>query len=449
MTTQTYSMTALGGAVRRIRSPHPNDVLSGRGGGINAHEGNKRFREQVALRKEDYNLAPNKAEKTRIATEVMETILHQNPPGRFLQRDESMPSGPTWWVEVNEAKALAKTSQALREGAPQIRLAHQDEVHERDAVIQGKAVAKRKAKQYAAPTSIARPILEPTGETSNRVNIRGADHPVLPTAIQNHSPFSRSGARMDVPAMSVKPTLKVASQRLPPATYDRVLEQLEENARMAQSLANEEELAHQQQQQPRVDDIGIIAPLTSNKEFAQRYMSPPSKRPRSDPAQYKAYASVVAATEPSVDVMADTPPLIPAPVPINTETNMTPFSIGSRASCIGLKRYGSNGLRQSGRGLTRTHSLAFSDVSSSDLFVEYDDDFVNPFADESDVASKIMLPLDDNTDGVQSTATTAGTSPDTPGTMLRNLSSGENVNGGNITDIPLPFVGSIWATTSR
>ena len=120
---------------RRIRTPHPHDVLSGRGGGINAHPGNVVFREWVHVRKEDYNLAPNKAEKTRVALEVMDQVRNQDPPGRFLTRDSTTSSiggaGGSWWVEVDENRALAKTSQALREGAPQIRSAHKDEIQQR------------------------------------------------------------------------------------------------------------------------------------------------------------------------------------------------------------------------------------------------------------------------------------------------------------------------------
>lgn len=449
-------MTAAGGAVRRIRSPHPNDVLSGRGGGINAHEGNKRFREQVALRKEDYNLAPNKAEKTRIATEVMETIIHQNPPGRFLQRDESIQSGPTWWVEVNEVKALAKTSQALREGAPQIRLAHQDELHQR-AVDMSKTGTKRKVKN--------RSIAKPTGETHSSKNPSRSSNPAL--SASNSSSVLNVAPQVG-PTVPVRPALSVVSRgRLPVDQYNRAIEQLEENAREAQSQAIDEaeserkQQQHHQQQYP-AGGIGIIAPLTSNKEFAERYWSPPSKRPRIDDDRIvhaaapsmdggvrvmAAYPRGIADTE-VVDVMADTPPLIPAPAPFMADTGMAAFNLGSSSSSNGLKRNWSTGLRNTGRGITRTHSLAFSDVNPSDLDVE-DGDFVNPFADESDVASKVLL-LDDLGDDGQSTTTSA---PETPGAMLRNLSSNEGINGGNnIVDTPMPFVGSNWAnnaTTSR
>jgi hypothetical protein len=105
-------MTSLGcgggGTLRRIRTPTPQDVLSGRGGGINSHPGNKVFREWVRLRKEDYNLARNKKEKTVVATEVVRQVQEQN--GRFLTKDTSVVggSGGHWWVEIDETKSTRK-----------------------------------------------------------------------------------------------------------------------------------------------------------------------------------------------------------------------------------------------------------------------------------------------------------------------------------------------------
>ena len=115
------------GVYRRIRTPHEHDVLSGRGGGINAHLGNVQFREWVKVRKNDYNLAPSKIEKSRVAQEVIDLVRNQKPSGRFLQKDPTGGATGGWWIEIDEERVMAKTSQALREGAPQIRAAHHDE----------------------------------------------------------------------------------------------------------------------------------------------------------------------------------------------------------------------------------------------------------------------------------------------------------------------------------
>jgi len=116
-----------GTAVRRIRNPHAHDVLCGRGGGINGHVGNRVFRDLVAERRLDYNLAATKCEKARVAKEVMKLVTGLSPPGRFLMRDPTGGIG-SWWIEIDENKAMAKTSQALREGAPSIRAQHRDEL---------------------------------------------------------------------------------------------------------------------------------------------------------------------------------------------------------------------------------------------------------------------------------------------------------------------------------
>jgi len=122
-------MNVDGTPVVRIRTPHSNDVLCGRGGGINSHPGNKTFRTWVHERKEAYNLATTKQEKARVSIQVIDMVKNQKPPGRFLARDESIPGAMStlsknYWIEIDLNKAIAKTSQALREGAPVIRAQH-------------------------------------------------------------------------------------------------------------------------------------------------------------------------------------------------------------------------------------------------------------------------------------------------------------------------------------
>jgi len=123
----TSYAAGINGAVKRIRTPASSDVLSGRGGSINAHVGNIQFRRWVAERKNDYNLAATKVEKSVVAQEVIALVRSQSPPGRFLQKDPTAIGGIGWWVEIEEEKTIAKTSQALREGAPKIREAYRIE----------------------------------------------------------------------------------------------------------------------------------------------------------------------------------------------------------------------------------------------------------------------------------------------------------------------------------
>lgn len=109
---------------------HPNDVLCGRGGSINAHEGNVVFRGWIQERRESYNLADTKSAKTRITNDIFRRVRSLKPPGRFLHKIETPQSRDNihddeeCWAEVDDTKALAKISQALREGAPAFRAAH-------------------------------------------------------------------------------------------------------------------------------------------------------------------------------------------------------------------------------------------------------------------------------------------------------------------------------------
>ena len=95
-----------------IEEPHDHDLICGRGGKVNAHPGNRRFRSWVNDRKEAYTRAQAKGEKNAIAQSILEALFSQNPPGRVLQFDEK--NG--MYTEVSFKKAMSKTTQALREG---------------------------------------------------------------------------------------------------------------------------------------------------------------------------------------------------------------------------------------------------------------------------------------------------------------------------------------------
>ena len=88
-----------------------NDVLCGRGSGVNAYPGNVKFRELVKARKAEYKNAKRHL-KIPITKEIIQCIKNLDPPGRFLVRDET-----NEWREYTEEQAMVKTAQALREGA--------------------------------------------------------------------------------------------------------------------------------------------------------------------------------------------------------------------------------------------------------------------------------------------------------------------------------------------
>jgi hypothetical protein len=117
----------------QLSTVHTNDLLfplgvwyslCGRGGSINSHPGNRTFREWVYTRKTKYNLASTKVEKSAVVDQVLDLVRGLKPPGRFLQKQRDEDGQDEHWVEIDDAKAMAKISQALREGAPAMRAAH-------------------------------------------------------------------------------------------------------------------------------------------------------------------------------------------------------------------------------------------------------------------------------------------------------------------------------------
>ena len=91
-----------------------NDVLCGRGGGTNVHPGNRRFRDLVNANRRAY-LKAKKNDKPTISRSIVRGIRQMN--GRFLKKDEKK----DLWFEIGDDYAREKTSQALRQRAPEMR----------------------------------------------------------------------------------------------------------------------------------------------------------------------------------------------------------------------------------------------------------------------------------------------------------------------------------------
>ena len=82
---------------------------------MNYHAGNEHFRALVRKHKLEYVRCP-KPQKGKFSRMIVEEIRNRNPPGRFLKQD----GATKLWYDIGEKKALDKTRQALREGAPEI-----------------------------------------------------------------------------------------------------------------------------------------------------------------------------------------------------------------------------------------------------------------------------------------------------------------------------------------
>ena len=91
-----------------------NDVLCGRGGGTNVHPGNRRFRDLINANRRAY-LKARKNDKPAISRSIVRTIREMN--GGFLKKDEKL----GLWFEIGDDGAREKTSQALRQRAPEMR----------------------------------------------------------------------------------------------------------------------------------------------------------------------------------------------------------------------------------------------------------------------------------------------------------------------------------------
>jgi len=91
-----------------------NDVLCGRGGGTNVHPGNRRFRDLINANRRAY-LKARKNDKPNISRSIVRTVREMN--GRFLKKDDKA----GLWFEIGDDGAREKTSQALRQRAPEMR----------------------------------------------------------------------------------------------------------------------------------------------------------------------------------------------------------------------------------------------------------------------------------------------------------------------------------------
>lgn len=95
-------------------APSCTDRRKRRGGAINNHPGNMRFRQFIQQFKHQY-MIESKQSKPYVAVRVIEAVKNSNPPGRFLVK---YPGG---YLECSDDRAREKAKQALREGAAKMR----------------------------------------------------------------------------------------------------------------------------------------------------------------------------------------------------------------------------------------------------------------------------------------------------------------------------------------
>ena len=153
-----------------------NDVLSGRGGGTNVHPGNRNFRELINKNRRAY-LKARKNDKPAISRAIVRSIREAN--GRFLKKDEK--SG--MWLEIGDDAAREKTSQALRQRAPEMRklLFDADQKPKPETVANPAEEQFRQQQQMFMGMGMANP------------NVMGMGVP-MPTAFMNPAMFAPNPA---------------------------------------------------------------------------------------------------------------------------------------------------------------------------------------------------------------------------------------------------------------
>ena len=90
------------------------DVLAGRGGSINVHPGNIKFRMLIDQRRREY-LQARKTVKPQINKSIV-NIIRRKYGGRFLKRESD-----GLWYEIGDDRAQEKVGQAFRQKAPEMR----------------------------------------------------------------------------------------------------------------------------------------------------------------------------------------------------------------------------------------------------------------------------------------------------------------------------------------
>lgn len=89
-----------------IENPLDLDILCGRGKSI-AHKGNALFRELIDAKKDEYQAARRREDKTRLTCEIVAELRQSS---RFLLKDPKL----QLWFEVGEEYIKEKVSHALR-----------------------------------------------------------------------------------------------------------------------------------------------------------------------------------------------------------------------------------------------------------------------------------------------------------------------------------------------
>jgi len=333
--------------VQLIESPHKNDVLCGRGGGINNHPGNVNYRSIVHIYKNDYNLATNKQVKSEIARTVIRKVRELKPPGRFLEKNNLV------YQVVSEEQAMKKTSQALREGAPIIRARAGQGNMIKNQYINGKSAALT-AKDCLGKTSSSRP----RRQTSSNTRAFQLSHPAHVGGKEKE--LKRGKVKMQ----QVPPLNEVKENHLKREVSKTTMDMLA--GKMVPVKAGNDMMSIAMKQANMKQAKKILADHQATQaalwaaEFREKMIEREEQSDIKEKDEQFNGKSQIEPRKTVVDLMADTPPVSPRISALRNESAPPQDRLdGETLSVLPPNR-------KSMLGLKRSHSLAISDFDESE-----------------------------------------------------------------------------------
>lgn len=176
-TNQEHGSVCTESASKAVDVPDENDILLGRGAGVNSHPGNVHYRKLIQNYKVQY-VNSDPAQKKLIMKHVF-NIVKQT--GRFLRLDPSTEE----WTIVSDEESKKKVGQALREKAPMIKNQYDQEVlKKRKLEFQTSESSSIPRNIHIHPFSILNSVLPHNDQKLNQINGNSTANSQFPPSSQ-------------------------------------------------------------------------------------------------------------------------------------------------------------------------------------------------------------------------------------------------------------------------
>ncbi|KAG7356882.1 hypothetical protein IV203_001569 [Nitzschia inconspicua] len=249
----------------------PNDVLCGRGGETNHHTGNIQYRKLVKAYRALYVKSTRRI-KPKIAQCIVFAVRQVG--GRFLKRNEGENFGDkdsddgnssannATWTDVGNVKAREKTSQALREGAPDLRTAAPPAPLPQDAPTSPSAPLALGASTSGVGL-VESPSPSYVPSSSSRPGYNDSAHSQMTAAsVSTGNTFSAASASHNNPSIIGKHSLTnhPLFHTLPPFQQHQIMMEELQAAREAAASAEYAALRHYHYQRHQIGHSGNTLP---------------------------------------------------------------------------------------------------------------------------------------------------------------------------------------------